>query len=173
MDFAVDFAMFHQFVMVAVTDTAAVFQNHDMIALIDRADSLCDDDVRRSIEVFPQRFSQRRIGLIVQCAGGIIQYQNLRMGGQSTGNQKTLFLTAAQVGTLGRNLGIKALGQMLDKSKRLRVFGRGADGFRSQVTAEADVVIDGISKENIVLEYDTELLPQLGKGNGLNITAVQ
>ncbi|MPN34590.1 hypothetical protein SDC9_182084 [bioreactor metagenome] len=102
-DFPVNRAALQQFLMRSAAEHAAFVQNQNMIGVPDRADTLRDYYLGCLPEIPVKGLSKERIGFIIERAAGVVENQNFRIRRQSTGNQKTLLLSSAQVGASYRH----------------------------------------------------------------------
>ena len=64
--------------MCAVSTDLAIIHNDDMIRILHRRNTLCNDDLGRIRNLFQESFADQRICLGIYRAGRIIQDQDLR-----------------------------------------------------------------------------------------------
>lgn len=78
--------------MVALFDYSAVGHDDDLIGMDDRREAVSNDDHGAIVRDFRQRALDRRLGFIVDGAGGFIQHQNWRVLQQSPREGQALTL---------------------------------------------------------------------------------
>lgn len=145
----------------------SVLQHQNMIRVQNGADPLGNHNGGHIPIVFPQRLSERCIRPVIQRAGRIVQNQDFRIPGKSACQQYPLFLPAAEIGSPGRQHMGKPVRQALNKLHSLRTLGSLHNSFVGQISPEINIGFDGIGKENVILEYDTEFGVELLRWNGL------
>ena len=157
--------------MVAVAQLPALFQHQNVVRVENGADPLGDDDGGDALVLLPQGFPQGGVGAVVQGGRGVVQNEDLRGACQGPGHQHPLLLAAAEVGALGGEHVLQAVGQGGDK-----VHGLGAPGglfnvLGGQVPAEVDVLVDGVREQHVVLEHHAELLVKFIQRDGGKLPA--
>lgn len=105
--------------MLAYADRSAFVQNNDTVGVLNGADPLRNNDDRFIAFFFQQSLAQCRIGLEVKRRKAVVENVQLRIFYNSSGDRKTLFLTARKIRTALRHKGIQAVGQCADKISRL------------------------------------------------------
>ena len=93
--------------MLSFTDNLSLINDQDLVGILDRRDPLSNDEDRRSglFDQFIECTSQFLVGLIIQSRERIIEDVDILFLGQSSGNRKTLLLTAGHIGAALGDLG--------------------------------------------------------------------
>ena len=98
----------------------------------------------------------------VKCAGRLVKNQYSRVFQQSPGNCKPLFLTARKVGAVFFQHGVVRLGQSFNEFVRTGQFGDVNDLLETAVGfCHRDVVPHSSAKQEVVLQYNADILPQM------------
>ncbi len=95
--------------MLADADHLAVVQNDDLVRVHNGADALRDDHSCGVGKLLRDAGSDGLVGLVVECREGVVKNQDLGLGGDRSRDTQTLLLTAGEVGTALRDLGIIAV----------------------------------------------------------------
>lgn len=140
--------------------------------MADGACPLGNDDRRCPAEILRERLAQSRIRLIIQRAGGIVQDQDLRMGRQCAGDQDTLFLPAAQVGTADRQPVSETVLQFFDKRAGLGALDRLVDLLLGDIPAKTDIFLHRVREQDVVLEHDPEFFMEFAERDPADVVAV-
>ena len=78
---------------------ATVLDDHDSVALFERAQPVGDDEHGHRAAEGTQGLADDVLAVCVECAGGLVEDQYLRFAHQSAGDAHTLLLTTAEVAT--------------------------------------------------------------------------
>ena len=82
-----------------------IIQYHDLICVLNRGNSLRNDDLGRVRQVFGKCFLDHRIGLCINRTGRIIEDQYLRFLKKCPRNTKTLLLSTGDICSTLFNVG--------------------------------------------------------------------
>ena len=148
--------------MRAARDDAPAAEHEDEVGVGDGGDALGDEHLRGVRIAFAQGRAQRRVGAVVERAGGIVEHEDVRMPAERAGDHHALLLPAGEVVAAHVQLGLKALLVADDEAVRLRVARCLHDLLVGERAPEADVLGDGVLKERVGLERDAEVRAQRG-----------
>ena len=152
---------------------SAVVHNNDHIRILNGCNSLCNDDLGGICQLISECLADLCFGGCINRAGGVIKNEYLRLFKQSTGDAKTLFLSARNVGTA---LGYHRVIAILEGGNELIclcalgcICNLFVAGF---FITPAQVIAYRSREEGVVLQYHTDALAQVIKGIILDIYAV-
>ena len=156
----VDSALRHQLVVRASLNHHTVLDDADQVRVLDRRQSVGDDDARSSRPRMIQRILHDLFALIVQCRGRFVQQQDARIAHQCAGDGDTLLLATGQLGTLAAQAGVVALGQVHDKLVDVGHLGRFHNfrhGDLARIVPVGDVFRNGTIEQDRFLRYQPHL----------------
>ena len=116
---AVDLAALHELGVATETGDAAVVEHEDAVGMLNGARTLRDDDLGRVGQVARQTLADKRVGLGVDGARGVVENEDLRALQQGARNAQTLLLAAGDVGAALFDVGVVLLREALDELVRL------------------------------------------------------
>ena len=140
---------------------ASVVHDHDLVGVHDRAHALRDHDLGRGGQVLGKAALDLGVGLGVDGARGVIEYEHARLGHECAGDAQALLLPARDVGAALLDHGLVTVRQLVDKLVRagelagahqLCIVGLGV--------TPAQVLGDGAAKELVFLQYHGHLAAQ-------------
>ena len=147
--------------MTSLRDERPVIQNEDPIRLHQRRYTLRNQKCQRARVDLLQRFSKRRIRCQIQRRHRIIEDQDPGLSHEGSGDRKTLFLSAGQIGTTLRNGEVQPAFLLTHKFLCLC----DPECFPDLLVccipfSELQVFPDRSLKQDGVLRYNTDLLPK-------------
>ena len=110
----IKFASSHQFVMPTDFDHSALIQNHDLVAVSNRAHARGHHHHRAPLKDLGQLRLDRGLGLGVHCGQGIVQNQDARPEGQGARQRRSLALAAGEHNPPLSHQSVETLGQFVD-----------------------------------------------------------
>ena len=141
------------------TDLAAVqYNNH--IRILHGGDSLRDDELCRSGQLFTESLADQRVGVGIDCGGRVVQNQNLWLFQQGARNAQTLLLTAGDVCAALFDHGVVPIRHLADEFIRLR---QTANAFKLLVgsvrVAPTKIFFDRAGEKHVLLQNNGNLIP--------------
>ncbi len=101
-----------QFIMVTNFDSFSTTPNHNnAISIIDGGEAMSNDNAGSSYPGFVKSLLHDLLTLSVKSRSSFIQEKDLRVSNESPSNGNTLFLSTAELSSLGSHIGIVALKQ--------------------------------------------------------------
>lgn len=90
------------------TDTCHMpfMQHNNLIRMLNRADTLGDNQHRRFLRLLCQRFPQRSVCLEIQRRKTVVKNIELRLSDQCPGDGQTLFLSSGKIGSALGHIGL-------------------------------------------------------------------
>ena len=141
-----------QLLVIALLDDAPLIQHEDAVALAHRAQTVGDNEYAAALANARHIVLKQAFGFVVQSAGGFIEDQNTRFGGQRTGNGQALALAAGEVAALFADRGVVALGQFENKIVGAGQLSRGDHLVHGQRgIGQSDVLAHAAGKKHAVL----------------------
>ncbi len=126
----------------------AVVQHDDLVGVLQAGGTLADDEDGQAPGQSGQRLAQGRVGGVVQCAGAVVQDEDVRLAHQGAGNGQALLLAAGEVPSALLHRLVQAKGLGLDELRSLRRFQRGPQvGVGGILVAPEQVRADGAAEE--------------------------
>ena len=90
---------------------SAAVHNDYLVGVLDRGYTLRDDYFRGIGYLLGKRAANKRVGLGINCARGVVENEYLRLFEQGASYTKPLLLTARDVGTALSYVGVVAVGE--------------------------------------------------------------
>ena len=113
------------------------------------------------------------LALVVQCAGGLVEDQDARVGEQGSGDGDALALASGKAGSLLAHHGVVALGQLADEFMGAGQLGCMNDGFeRCGRIDDGDVLAHAAVEEGVLLQDHAHLHSQLCRVDEADVDAV-
>src|SRR5680860_137685 len=126
-DLGVPAVLRDQLAMGTLLDDAAALKHVDAVALLERAHAVRDDDRRAALVDLLEPFEDRRLRLGVDGREGVVEDHHRRVLDDGPGDGGALTLTARERHPALAELGLVALGEVLDVAGQLSQFGRISD----------------------------------------------
>ena len=95
----IDFAIFHQFLVRALTNNFTFVQHNDFVSVHDGIDALTDDEHGFMFGFFGKRRAQFGVSFEIQCRKRIVKNVNIRLNRNSPRNRQALTLTTRNIAT--------------------------------------------------------------------------
>ena len=164
---------FQQLLVRALLDDLAIVDDDDLVRIADRGQAMGNDETGAAFHQAQQRFLDARFGARVHAGGGFVEDEDARVGQDGAGDGQQLALSLAEVAGALREFGLVALRQLADEVIGVRQFG----GFDTLLVgrveaAVADVLHDGIRKQEGILQDDPQLLAQISFGDLADVASV-
>ena len=163
----------NQFIVAAAFDDTAVLENHDGIGVLDRGETVGDDEHRPAVHQRVHAPLDNGLGTGIDGGGGLIEDHDRRISHGGPGDAQQLPLALAQVGAVTVEYGVVALGQTADEVVSTGQLGRCdtlfVAGFQIAV---ADIFHNGAREEVRVLKHHTQRVPQVGFLDLVDVDAI-
>ena len=131
--------------MIAALDDATVIEHENFVGVDDGREAVCDDQggaVARDLFEFAL---DDFLGARIQCAGGLVEYENRRILEQSTCDRDSLFFASGKLQAAFADAGVVTLRQAHDEIVDMRRARRGEDFLARGIgLAVGDVVVDRV-----------------------------
>ena len=158
--------------MLSSADYPAVIEHKYQIGIHDGAYALRDNDGGGIRKARMQRFSEVCIRLIVERARAVIQNKYFRVRGNGSCDEHTLLLTSADIGTPCGELIIELFGKLIEHALRLSKDDSAVDLLNAQITAEADILVNAVRHDKVILECHAEFTAEFLPRYASNVPAV-
>ena len=124
------------------------------------------DSYRRFIQMYsdvvmevPKSYFEKIIDEVKEAKG--VQHQGSGTGGQGSGDEEPLALSAGEVGAPDVQTGVQFVRQGLDEFPGLGGFRGGDHVFPGEVPQEGDVFVDAVVQQGLTLKDHAEAAPQI------------
>ena len=150
-----------------------IFDNKDDISILNRRNTLCNDQGRSLFRTRSQALLDVLLGFKVNGRSGVIQNQNRRVHSQSTSQSQTLLLTTGETHTTLTNDGIVTVGQAAYKFIGIGIFSCTEDHIIGSIrNAVGDIRFNGIGEQEYILQGNTNVAAQILQVILLNFNTV-
>ena len=159
--------------MRAALDDAALLQDHDAVAVLDRGQAVRNHERRAPLHQGVHAALHQRFGARVDGGGRFVQNQRGRVGNRGAGNRQQLPLPLREVCAVARQHRIVAVGQLADELVRIgELCGFNARRVRCVQAAVADVVQHRAGEQVRVLQHHAEAAAQIRLANLVDVDVV-
>jgi len=164
---------FHELVVGAALDDAAVFHDNDEIGAAERAEAVGDDEGGAAGDGAIEGGEDLVFGFGIDRGGGIVEEENRRFEEDGAGDGETLALSAGKAAAALAEDGVVALGELGDEIVGGGDFGGAFDLVaRGLGVAEGDVGGDGVGEEEAFLEDDADVAAEVVEVEAAGVDAV-
>src|SRR5439155_11565979 len=151
----------------------SVFQDENLVCAANGGETVRDDESSSAKHQVGERLLHEHLGLRIQFGGGFVQNENGRILQNRARNGDALPLAAAQARAAFANHGVIALRQLDDEIVRQRGLRGGNDFFLGNIgQAVADVVANGVVKQDVLLRHHGDLPAQRAQLGFADVAAI-
>ncbi|BCN67350.1 hypothetical protein RE943_08230 [Prescottella equi] len=159
--------------MGAALGDPAMIQHRDLVGIADRREPVRDRDRRPATTDDVERGLHGSLGLVVECAGGLVEHQDPRVPQQGSCDRDALLLATGEPVTARADHGVVPVGKRHDQLVHLCRLRRSLDlGVRRVGPGVPKILPDRRVQQIRLLRHDTDQFGQLREPNVAQVHTV-